>query len=192
MAGGCRSGQNERVAGEVGKLVEAVAAWTAVSVLLAALFYWLRPKIPTRRMVVVVRAGDRRRIVAVSGRRRAFGSPDRVVAEIDPQSRLITLPQRRVPTADTGAPIIFSGRLRYEIADSDKAAGAAEPIAVALGDGIVAAVDEKLRDLPVGQAVRLREETARRLTEALTTVRVYGLSVTEIELTTFMAAAIAG
>ena len=186
------SGQNERVAGEVGKVVAAVAAWTAASVLLAAFFYWLRPKIPTRRMVVVVRAGARRRIVAVSGPRRAFGSPDRVVAEIDPQSRLITLPQRRVPTADTAAPIVFSGRLRYEIADSDKAARAAEPIAVALGDAIIAAVDEKLRDLPLGQAVRLREETARRLTEALTTVRVHGITVTEIELTTFMAAAVVG
>jgi hypothetical protein len=108
-----------------------------------------------------------------------------VVAEIDPESRLITLPQRRVPTADPLEPMVVSGRLRYDIADPDKAAAAAEPIAVALGDGIIAAVDERLRDLPTGQAIRLRDDVAQRLAEALTTMRVYGIAVTEIELTTF-------
>ena len=173
------------VAGELWKLVGVVAVWLAASVLLAAFFYWLRRRIPTRRMVVVVRTGDRRRIVAVSGRRRRFGSPDRVVAEIDPQSRLITLPQRRVPTADPQEPMVVSGRLRYDITDPDKAAGSAEPIAIALGDGIIAAVDERLRDVPAVQAVRMRDDVAQRLAEALTTMRVYGIAVTEVELTTF-------
>src|SRR5262245_6582138 len=79
MAGDLIRGQNGRVGGGVWKVLVWVAVWLAASVLLAAFFYWLRPRIPTRRMVVVVRSGDRRRVVAVSGRRHPFGTPDRVV-----------------------------------------------------------------------------------------------------------------
>lgn len=160
-----------------------LAAWTVLSLVGAAFFFWLRPHVPTRRMIVVVRAADRRRVVAVSGRRRA--AQDRVVAEIDPESHLIMLPHRRVPTADPAAPVVLGGRLRYDIVDPGKAAAAAEPLAVALGDGIIAAVDEPLRDLPLAQALSMKDDLNRRLIEALRTMRVYGVAVTEVELTTF-------
>lgn len=173
-----------RVAGEgIRNFAEIVAAWAGASVAVAAVFYVARPHIPTRRMVVVVRSGEKRRVVAVAGRRRA--TPDRVVAEIDPDRRMIMLPRRRVATADPGSPMLIGGRLQYAIADPAKAAGASEAIAVALGDGIVAAVDEHLRDMPPARAMHSRDEIGRRIAEALTTMRVYGIAVTDVEIVTF-------
>jgi hypothetical protein len=174
------------VAGEeIRNLAAIAAAWTGVSVAVAAVFYVLRPHIPTRRMVVVVRSDEKRRVVAVAGRR-PRATRDRVVAEIDPDRRMIMLPLRRVATADPGSPMLIGGRLQYAIADSGKAAGASEPIAVALGNGIVAAVDEHLRDLPPAQALHSRDEIGRRIAQALTTMRVYGIDVTDVELVTFI------
>ena len=166
------------------ELVTFIGVWTIISVIVAAIFFVLRPHIPTRRMVVVVRSGTRRRVVAVAGRRPRV-TPDRVLAEIDPDSRVILLPQRRVPTVDPGAPLVMAGRLRYDIVEPEKAAAAGEPIAVALGDGIIVAVDDWLHDMPFGRAIRSREEIERRLIQALTTLRAYGIAVSEAELTTF-------
>lgn len=165
-------------------IVTVVAVWSAVSIGGALLYHWLRPHIPKRRMVVVVRSGDRDRVVAVAGRQ-PYMTSDRVVAEIDPDRRIIVLPRRRVATADLGTPVVISGLLRYDIADPDRAAGLSEPIAQALGDGVFAAVDERLRDMPVGRALVSREETGDRLLEALKPLRGYGIVVTDVELTTF-------
>lgn len=171
------------VSGEIRGLFAFIGTWAGVSVAVAAVFYWLRPHIPTRRMVVVVRSGRRRRVVAVAGRIRV--TPDRVVAEIDPDSRIILLPRRRVATADPRMPMVIGGRLHYDISEPGKAAGAGEPIAVALGEGIISAVDEYLRDMPMGRAIRSRDEIGQRLIKSLAAMRAYGIAVTDVELVTF-------
>ena len=176
--------------GEFAQILIVVAVWTAGSVLLATVWYWLRPRIPGHRLVVVaLRSGDnptgrRRRIVAVVGQGRGLG-PDRVVAEIDPTRHVISLPRRRVHTAAVHSPVGVSGSLRYEILDDAQAQRDSEPIAVALGDAIVAAVDESLRDMPLAVALRSHEEIGRRLADALVPLRTHGIVVTAVELLPF-------
>ncbi len=173
--------------GEFQTLLVVAAACIGVSLAVAALVYWLRPHVPKRGMVVVVRSGADRRVVAVAGRK-PLSTPDRVLAEIDPESRVIPLPRRRVATAEPGATMFFGGRLRYDITDPGTAATAAEQIAVALGAGITAAVDERLHDMPLGRAVHSAADIHQRLTAALTPLRVYGIAITEIELDPFTGA----
>jgi hypothetical protein len=173
--------------GEFQTLLVVAAAWIGVSLAVAALIYWLRPHVPKRGMVVVVRSGDDRRVVAVA-RRKPLSTPDRVLAEIDPESRIIPLPRRRVATAEPGITMLVGGRLRYDITDPDTAATAGEQIAVALGDSIAAAVDEQLHDMPLARAVHSAPDIHQRLTAALTTLRVYGIAITEIELDPFTVA----
>jgi hypothetical protein len=177
------------VTGDFAQLLIVVAVWTAGSVLLATVWHWLRPRIPGHRLVVVALRGDdptsrRRRIVAIVGRGRRLG-PDRVVAEIDPTRHVISLPRRRVHTAAVHAPVGVSGSLRYEIVDDARAQQDSEPIAVALGDAIVAAVDESLRDMPLAVALRSHGEIGRRLADALVPLRTHGIVVTAVELLPF-------
>lgn len=173
--------------GEVQTLMVVAAVWIGLSLAVAALIYWLRPHVPKRGMVVVVRSGGDRRVVAVA-RRKPLSTPDRVLAEIDPESRVIPLPRRRVATAEPGITMVFGGRLHYVITDPDAAAAAGEQIAVALGDSIATAVDERLHDLPLGRAVHSAPDIHQRLAAALTTLRVYGIAITEIELDPFTGA----
>lgn len=181
---------HERVSGDLGQILIIVAVWTVGSVVLATVWFWLRPRIPGHRLVVVaLRADDpsgrRRRIVAVAGQGRTLG-PDRVVAEIDPTRHVISLPRRRVHTAAIHSPVAVSGLLRYEILDPAKAQQDSEPIAVVLGEAIVAAVDESLRDMPLPVALRSHEEVGRRLADALVPLRAHGIHVTAVELLPFL------
>jgi hypothetical protein len=171
------------VTGDFAQILIVVAVWTAGSVLLATVWHWLRPRIPGHRLVVVALRGDdptgrRRRIVAVVGQGSRLG-------EIDPTRHVISLPRRRVHTAAVHVPVGVSGSLRYEIVDDARAQQDSEPIAVALGDAIVAAVDESLRDMPLAVALRSHEEIGRRLADALIPLRTHGIAVTAIELLPF-------